>query len=366
MKFFVVLAFVALSCCFFTSASASKSWVLDESANNTNITPTVGDTILVQLKGNPTTGFKWILECLSGDVVSFGGRVRVFSSSLLDWISLYIYQKRHFWHHFPHKFFVRTGSQNIWVLRRRMNPLHRQPQTTHFFSLAVLFYDLSELPLWFQIPRHYISYISASEYRPVQFIWPNSSFSLLDAFLCAAIPSCMSNDETLFLCFSHTIRIADTTVVAVSTSSLSTSLLLATALSSSSMLVTGRVSLPLLSWSPGRDLTPPTIKAPRQILTTADSSAKEKKIICFLYSKKRKYNLLFKTLLSQDVGNHRFSFTNIGSLQLTQAPVIVSKEILFCGLDSNQACKQTEWYALPHLGLSHIRSGISKSPIWWS
>jgi predicted secreted protein len=71
MKVLLLVAFVALSAACFSSASASKTWTLTEANNNTNITPTLGDTIVIKLKGNPTTGHKWIIECLSGDAVTF-------------------------------------------------------------------------------------------------------------------------------------------------------------------------------------------------------------------------------------------------------------------------------------------------------
>ncbi len=63
---FRLAAAIAFAACGLTACNPSASAVLDSSADGTTIALSVGDTVRINLRGNPSTGYLW-LEADSGD-----------------------------------------------------------------------------------------------------------------------------------------------------------------------------------------------------------------------------------------------------------------------------------------------------------
>ena len=55
--------------------AAAKKIVVDMQANGTTVKAAVGQQVVVQLKGNPTTGYSWAVAELKGDAVKQAGKV---------------------------------------------------------------------------------------------------------------------------------------------------------------------------------------------------------------------------------------------------------------------------------------------------
>ena len=55
---------------------AAKTIELDEKANATTVAATVGQLIIVRLRGNPTTGYSWYLKEIEGEAIEQVGKVK--------------------------------------------------------------------------------------------------------------------------------------------------------------------------------------------------------------------------------------------------------------------------------------------------